>query len=283
MVLRVNSLRLLIDEKDDMAALQLSEIWHYPVKSMIGVQHSTLTVDKRGFVFDRHWMLVTPEGQFLSQRQLPKMALIAAKISGNQLELTLPESITHRVTNDGTRALNVTVWGDICAAIEPDSQASALLSEFLSTPCHLITFAPDHVRSVDPDFANSDDQVGFADAFPFLLISQASLDDLNQRLSTPVDMRRFRPNLVVTGCQAYDEDSWKLVRIGDITFRVNKPCSRCAIPGLDPDTGERTKEILSVLAQYRKRDNQIFFGQNLLQNSTGSLSVGNNVEVIERW
>ena len=137
------------------------------------------------------------------------------------------------------------------------------------------------MRPVDPDYATEQDQVGFADGFPFLLISQGSLDDLNARLEQPVPMQRFRPNLVVEGCEPYAEDGWRRIRIGASSFRVAKPCSRCIIPTIDIDSAERNPEPLRTLMEYRKRDNKVYFGQNLIHDRQGRIEVGMPVEIIE--
>jgi hypothetical protein len=144
-----------------------------------------------------------------------------------------------------------------------------------------VQFAPETVRPVDPGFARPADQVGFADGFPFLLISQASLDDLNTRLEQPVSMPRFRPNLVVTGCEPYAEDNWRAIRVGPLSFRVVKPCSRCTIPTVNPETGVAGREPLRTLARYPRWDNKVFFGQNLIHDSLGRLEVGMPVEILE--
>ncbi|HQN40865.1 MAG TPA: MOSC domain-containing protein, partial [Pseudomonadales bacterium] len=136
-------------------------------------------------------------------------------------------------------------------------------------------------RPVDPRYATASDQVSFADGFPLLLIGAASLDELNSRLDQPVSMRRFRPNLVVSGGAAFAEDGWRRLRIGTITFRVAKPCARCAIPGIDPDSGQTTAEPLRTLARFRRRDGVIYFGQNLLHDGPGTLTVGDPVELLE--
>jgi len=124
--------------------------------------------------------------------------------------------------------------------------------------------------------------VSFADGFPLLLISQASLDDLNARLSSPVPMNRFRPNLVVSGCEAFAEDSWRRIRVGEIEFDVAKPCSRCVMPSIDQASGRKDSEILRVLAGYRRgEDRQTYFGQNLLYRGSGEIALGAIVEVLE--
>jgi uncharacterized protein YcbX len=139
----------------------------------------------------------------------------------------------------------------------------------------------DSVRPVDPDYAGPGHRVGFADGFPFLLISEASLDDLNARLAHPLPMARFRPNLVVGGCEAFAEDRWRRIRIGDLVLDLVKPCSRCIIPTIDIATGERDAEPLRTLMTYRRHDNRILFGQNLVHRGTGLLRRGMSVEVIE--
>jgi hypothetical protein len=177
--------------------------------------------------------------------------------------------------------MEVVVWGDAVQASPAGADADAWLSGFLGLPCRLVCFPDDAVRSVDPGFARPSDQVGFADGFPFLLISQASLDDLNGRVDEAVSMLRFRPNLVVDGCDAYAEDDWRRIRIGDIEFRVAKPCSRCVIPTIDPATGLRGQEPLRTLMSYRRRDNKVYFGQNLIHDGFGRLAVGMPLEVLE--
>jgi uncharacterized protein YcbX len=135
-------------------------------------------------------------------------------------------------------------------------------------------------RAVEPEFAQLSDQVSLADAFPFLLISEASLEDLNMRHDQPVTMEHFRPNLVVSGCEAFAEDQWQLIRIGEITFRVVKPCARCVIPNIDPETGQSNSKVLLTLSKYRRRGEKIYFGQNLLHDQLGELQEGMPIEVL---
>ena len=135
---------------------------------------------------------------------------------------------------------------------------------------------------VDSSFAESGDQVGFADGFAFLLISEASLEDLNMRLEDPLPMNRFRPNFVVRGCGPYAEDGWSRLRIGSVPFRVAEPCPRCAITTVDQETGTRGKEPLRTLATYRKFEGEVFFGRNLIHDTLGTVSVGASVEATPR-
>jgi uncharacterized protein YcbX len=227
-------------------------------------------------------MVVDDQGRFLTQRQLPQMALLSAALDSGQLILSAAggSRLSVRSAAEG-EPLSVQIWGDRVSAVAPDPAADAWLSEQLGRPCRLVCQPDNGVRRVDPAYAVADDQVGFADGFPFLLISQASLDDLNARLEHPVAMRRFRPNLVVSGCEPFEEDRWRRIRIGGIGFRVVKPCSRCPIPTIDPDTGERGAEPLRTLMGYRQRDNKVYFGQNLIHDGTGELAEGMAVEILE--
>jgi len=271
-----------------MSGLVLTELWRYPVKSLRGNRHEALPVGARGLVADRHWMLVGNDGRFLTQRQLPRMALINTRLEtgfgSHELWLSLDTGEECRVVSgtDG-EPLEVTLWGDTCEARTVASEVDRWLSDFLETPCRLVELPLGNVRAVDPEYAapGADDQVGFADGFPFLLISQASLDGLNERLDAPLPMQRFRPNLVISGCEPHAEDHWKHIRIGEISFRVAKPCSRCPIPTIDPMTGERGAEPLRTLQSYRFWNNRVWFGQNLLHDATGELREGMPVEVLD--
>jgi uncharacterized protein YcbX len=265
-----------------MPVLTLSAIYRYPVKSLRGESFKALDVAGRGFVHDREWMLVDMQGRFLTQRQQPRMSLIDASVTEDgAVRLQAPGMPVLRVETPEGGHLEVTVWGDQVTAMAAGHEADGWFSDFLGTRCRLAHFPPDRRRMVDPDYALPGDQVGFADGFPFLLISQGSLDALNGRLEQPVPMLRFRPNLVVSGCEPHAEDGWRRIRIGGVTFRVAKPCSRCIIPTIDPQTAERSPEPLRTLMTYRKRDNKVYFGQNLIHDDVGRLEVGTPVEVLE--
>lgn len=265
-----------------MTELTLSAISRYPVKSLTGASCTSLAIDARGFVFDRRWMLIDDKQKFLTQRQHARMTLIRTVLDDNgKLLLSAPGMSDHLVGDDDDDRIEVRVWDDDVMASPVDRGADAWLSAFLGMDCRLVRIPDDVVRPVDPDYAAPTDQVGFADGFPFLLISQGSLDDLNARLDSPVPMARFRPNLVVDGCEPFAEDSWKRIRIGDVEFRVAKPCSRCIVPTIDPASAERSAEPLRTLTRYRKRDNKVYFGQNLIHNGPGRLEVGMPVEVLE--
>ncbi len=264
-----------------MPELKLSALYRYPVKSLRGETFDAIAVTPRGLAHDREWMLVDANGKFLTQRQQPRMSLIDTYVADRGgLRLRAPGMPELALDGDSVARIEVTVWNDRVTAATVDAAADAWFSEFLGVRCRLVHFPSDSRRAVDPGYASADDEVGFADGFPFLLISQASLDELNTRLGEPVPMRRFRPNLVIDGCDPFAEDGWRRIRIGDVGFRVVKPCSRCIIPTIDPATGERHAEPLRTLMSYRKRDNKVYFGQNLIHDGVGQLAVGMPVEVL---
>ncbi len=262
--------------------MRLSGLYRYPVKSLRGEALDVMEIGARGPLHDRHWMLVSEEGRFLTQRELPRMALVRPLVTDQGLRLRAPGWEDLEVTPDLEEDLEVQVWRDRCLARVMNPEADGWLSDFLGVSARLVYLPEDRIRQVDQDYANPGEQVGFADGFPFLLISQASLDDLNRRMGLNLPMERFRPNLVVDGCEPYAEDGWKRIRIGELSFRVVKPCSRCVIPTVNPETGEREgNEPLKTLMSYRKEGNNVYFGQNLIHDGLGRLQTGMTVEVLE--
>ena len=237
-----------------------------------------------GLLHDRRWMLVDGAGKFMSQRRHPRMALISPRFTPGRLVVSAPGMPDLEVPLEGEPAeqIDVEVWGDLQRGAPVGGYADRWFGGFLSVPCRLVRKPDDDVRSVDSAYARSGDQTSFADGFPLLLISEASLEDLNGRLESPVPMNRFRPNLVVRGCGPYAEDGWSELRIGEATFRVAEACPRCAITTVDQESGERGKEPLRTLATYRKAGGEVWFGRNLIHTSTGVVSVGDPVEVTPR-
>jgi len=173
----------------------------------------------------------------------------------------------------------VEVWGDRCLAWSMGQEAQNWFTEVLGVDCELVYMPEKSDRPTDHGKFGPEEQVSFADAYPFLLISESSLADLNQRLDNPIPMNRFRPNLVVRGCNAFAEDQWSSIQINNVTFQVAKSCARCTIPTVDQSTGQRNPEPLKTLATYRHWDGQIWFGQNLIHQSLGELKVGDRLSV----
>lgn len=265
-----------------MAKITVSDLSIYPVKSCREVTQNSTQVDAFGLKNDRRWMVVDDHGVMLTQRKISKMCLIQPEIiaAGLVLKTATMESLYVDIPVANKKS-TVTVWQDQCQAYDAGDEAANWLSLVLEIKCRLVYFPEDEFRQVDLTYANVGDKTAFSDGFPLLLISQGSLDDLNQRLLSPIPMRRFRPNIVVKGCQPFAEDSWKKIRIGDITFRIVKPCSRCVIPSINVETAEKEDEPIKTLVSYRKRDNEIFFGQNVIAEDAGIIEVGMHVELIE--
>lgn len=259
----------------------LSEIYLYPVKSLGGFQVQSWPLVKTGLRYDRQWMLVDENGLFLSQRRLPKMALIATQIKDQQLWLSAAGQSPIAVGLDQTNGedIPVQVWEDDCLAVGVSEQVDQWLSEFLQHRCRLVYFPEHRVRQVDQNYAITSDQTAFSDGFPLLIVSKASLTAFNQAANLNISMQRFRPNLVIDDCAAYAEDSWRQISLGEIGLRLPKPCSRCAVPGINPDTAIAEKAVLASLAQLRQSQNKIYFGQNALHNQPGILTVGDKLTV----
>jgi uncharacterized protein YcbX len=263
--------------------MYLSGLYVYPIKSAGGIPLEASAVDRRGLRHDRRWMLVDETGCFTSQRRFPRMALIRVHIEPDGLVVDAPDmpSLEVPLQPPAGRLMLTRVWDDLVESLTVGHDADRWFSGFLDVSCRLVYLPDESVRPVDPAYSGPGDQAGLADAFPFLLISEASLADLNARLEEPVPMGRFRPNLVVRGCKPFAEDNWRLVRIGSIAFRVVKPCERCAITTVNQRTATTSKEPLRMLARYRRSGKQVLFGQNLIHDKRDTLHTDDPVEVIQ--
>jgi uncharacterized protein YcbX len=263
--------------------MYLSEILTYPVKSCKGISLPKALIEMRGIALDRRWMLIDIQNRFISQRENPLLALIEVKIQDGFLQFDAPEMPALRIRQDEYSVLGtaVTIWGDICEAFQVSAEADSWFSSFLASPCRLVYMPESTERQVDTDYAPRGIFTGFSDAFPFLLITEGTLAELNSRLGVPVPMSRFRPNLVISGAEPFAEDTWRTIRIGEIIFEVAKPCARCVLTTIDQDTAEKGKEPLATLTAYRKQNNRVLFGQNLYTLQVGELKVGYKVEVLE--
>jgi uncharacterized protein YcbX len=255
----------------------------YPVKSLAGIAVDEWPVVATGLLYDRQWMLIDEQQQFLSQRQLPQMALIQTALNEECLILSAPSmpSLSLPLLPELGHSLKVQIWQDYCVAHSVSRQADEWFSQYLGRECQLVYQTTDCQRSVDANYALATDQVSWADGFPFLVISEASLAALNAAMNLRLSMQRFRPNLVIAHCHSYAEDYWRQIQIGAIEFRLPKACSRCAVPAIDPETGRIDKEPLATLNRLRKWQNKVYFGQNALHNQPGILRVGDRVIVKE--
>lgn len=264
--------------------MHISEINIYPVKSLKGIGLNEAIVEVRGFKFDRRWMLVDDDSRLITQREVPRMALIGVSIEEDGLavrfedrHIDIPLSPHQGETED------VVVWQNIVPASVYDPETNAWFSRALNVSCRLVAMPETTHRPVNPEYAvrPGEDIVSFADGYPFLLIGEGSLEDLNGRLDERVPMNRFRPNLVAAGTEAFAEDDWKRIRIGETTFHVVKPCARCVVTTVDQSTGEKKgKEPLKTLSAYRNHRGNVLFGQNLIAENPGEVvRIGDKIEV----
>lgn len=262
--------------------LTLSDIYCYPVKSLGEWSLNRTEVDRFGIRHDRRWMVVDEAGRFLTQRQLPHMVHIRVSRQGDGWQLLAGQRQIHFSAPEASpgTTCEVTVWRDTVAAVPVADAVSDWLSEQLNRHCRLVYMPPSTRRLVDTGYARQQETVSFADGFPVLLTTEASLQDFNRHLEQPVEMLRFRPNLVVQGGSPWQEDNWKTIRIGELEFDVVKPCSRCAIPTINRQTAEKEPAVFKALRQHRYRNGEVYFGQNLIPRRQGELSVGDPVEII---
>ncbi len=262
--------------------MHVSALFYYPIKSCGAVHVQEAELDDCGIRNDRRLLLTEPDGTFLTQREYPSMTQVQPQIEGDHLTLTAPgmPPLAAELTEDAV-AHEIRIFRDTCQAVDQGEAVAEWFSEYLKTPCRLVAMAPQFARRVNPNYAHGpEDQVGFADAFPFLLTTEASLDDLNARMANPLPMNRFRPNIVVSGATAYAEDTWRSIRIGVVEFTVTKGCVRCVVTTTSQETGEKGEEPLATLATYRNLDgNGVIFGQNLIHLAHGTIWVGDEVVV----
>jgi uncharacterized protein len=263
----------------------ITSISIYPVKSMRGVERSSVRVTRRGCEGDRRFLVQAADGTFVTGREEPRLVLVTAQLVEGGVELSAPgvPSVIARPTSIVRNAL---VWKTSCEALDAGNEAAEWISRWVGRSLRLVYQPAQSVRAINPDYARAGDQLSFADAYPLLLTNLASLAELNARiaLNNPgqeVPMTRFRPNIVVDAA-AFDEDDWRVVRIGEVHFRAPKLCDRCVFTTIDPETASAGKEPLRTLATFRRWDGQVWFGTNLIPENEGTIQLGDRVEVLER-
>lgn len=263
--------------------MRLSEINIYPVKSFGGLSLTESAVQFRGLAGDRRWMWVDSAGDFVTQRECPHFARVQTTLSAFALELSYDGQhyrLEDPYREDGPRK-RVTVWGDEVEAVLLPADVNEWLSSVLGIQGQLVYMPETSRRAVEATYARSpSDHVSFADGYPILLISEASLEALNQKLETPVLMNRFRPNLVVTGTEPFEEDGWREIEVDGLRFAVVKPCARCTMTTIDQASGERGKEPLKTLASFRTLKNKVLFGQNLIPLQEGIIRQHSSIVVV---
>ncbi|PXX41749.1 MOSC domain-containing protein [Aquitalea magnusonii] len=260
--------------------MQLSQMFVHPMKSARGISYSRAYASQQGLLHDREWLLVTPEGRFLTAREFPRMVLIEMDLIPGGMLLKAPGMTpVMAMTQVYTQPVVTAVWKDEFSALHGDPKVDECLSQYMGVPCKLLWLGMQSRRVLQ----EASTPMSFADGYPYLLVNQASLDALNQELAQPVSLRHFRPNLVISDALPYEEDDWSLLRIGDILFEVAKPCTRCQLTTVNPLTGEFSadNEPMRTLIRTRQLPEGICFGVNLIARSEGILQLGAAVEVVE--
>lgn len=263
--------------------ITLSSLIYYPIKACRGHEVESWNVERMGLDADRRMMVVTREGEFLTQRNYAKLALVTPTLNDGILTLAAPnfDSMPVAVQGSGT-TIAVNVWKSKgVRSVDQGEEAAQWFSDWLGASVRLVHIADGYKRLVNAEYAVSDDDhTGFADGYPILVTSEESLQDLNSRLESPIPMNRFRPNIVVKGCHAFAEDTWNQIRIGDVKIAIVKPCARCEVTTIDKESLARSKEPLKTLGKYRKQKSGAIFGQNAIPLHEGRLQLGMNVEVL---
>lgn len=291
--------------------MKISEVNIYPIKSLKGIGVTGSVVEKRGLRYDRRWMLTELDGMFITQREVPKMATISPEVTSDGLRVTSADAgaIAIPFEPDRGRRQQVTIFGAEVAAETYDGPVSEWFSDALSKKCQLVRMPESSERHVSEKFDRGGDVVSFADGYPLLIIGEASLGELNDRVRqarseeeqesfVPYPMKRFRPNLVVQGTEPFEEDGWAKIRVGEMVFRVPRPCARCVIPTVDPECGEFDgKDPLKTMATFRMAKdafpatfeelahapNNVLFGENLIPETAGStVRCGDEVTVLDK-
>nr|WP_321406634.1 MOSC N-terminal beta barrel domain-containing protein [uncultured Carboxylicivirga sp.] len=265
--------------------MYLTQITVYPIKSMGGVRMQQCELDDFGLKYDRRWMVVDTEGNFVTQRQNAHMCFFVVELKENGLEIKkrrLPDWSLHVPFQPvSERTMDVKVWSDVVKARIVDENIDKELSKIFEHQVHLVMMPDDAIRKVDTRYAPEGSQTAFSDGYPVLMISEESLDLLNSKLDTSVEMERFRPNLVISGGEPHTEDRKGRWKIGEALFEGVKPCSRCVITTINRDTAEKSTEPLKTLSTYRLQRGKVMFGMNLLHKTKGIVRVGDFVEFMD--
>jgi len=264
----------------------VTALYRYPVKSLRGHALDAAAISARGIDGDRRWMIVDANGRFLTRRETPAMALFDVRMERDALVFDHPLVGRHRAPcpTDAALRIDARIWNDSVSVRMADAETNAYLSRALGKPVRLVFQGDEGLRPVSPKHAAPGDHVSLSDGYPLLIVSRASLDALNAALAVPVAAERFRPNLVVDGGDAWSEDRWRRIRIGGVTFRTPKLCSRCIIVTQQPLTGERLEgnEPLTTLRTLgRMTKSGVVFGQNAIPENDGVIVPGDRVEVLE--
>lgn len=269
--------------------LILSEIYIYPIKSLGGISLSESEVTDRGPKYDRRWMLIDKNNCFMTQRDYPHMSQLQTEIIKNELIVYHKNNINEKIIipldSDSLQSKKekALIWSDKVDVKIYENEINEWFSEIINDKCRLVFMPDESLREVDKRYSYSGDITSLSDGYPFLIIGQESLNLLNSKLKDQIPINRFRPNLVFSGGKPHEEDNWKEFCINEITFYPIKPCARCVITTIDQDShnnlfnGSKSKEPLHTLSFYRKFNNKVLFGMNLLHKGRGIIKVGDRL------
>lgn len=259
--------------------MKVSHLYIYPIKSLQGIEVQAAQVLEKGFQYDRRWMLVDENNFQLTQRTHPHLSQIKIELKTELIVASHKGYADMQIplTIEKGPELEVKVWEHTVKVVEASADINAWFSAIAKEKCRLVHMPANASRPANPKRARFNEHVSLADAYPYLIIGQSSLEDLNVRLDKPVPMHRFRPNIVVTGTEPYAEDEWRDFQIGDLPFYGTHGCKRCVFITIDQETGKKSKEPLKTLSTYRKDGNEIYFGLNSFAKVEGTMKVGDSI------
>ncbi|MEJ7559042.1 MAG: MOSC N-terminal beta barrel domain-containing protein [Pedobacter sp.] len=266
--------------------LQLSEIYIYPIKSLGGISIKEAKLEQRGLQYDRKWLLIDENGTFITQRKHYNLAMLQVAMDADTITVSHKTDLSQKISfpkfESTSQRIQVRIWDDTSSGFEVNAKVSDWFSVFLNMKVKLVGMADDDQRLVDPEYALNSEIVSFADAYPCLIIGQAALDFLNEKLADPVPMNRFRPNFVFTGGEPHIEDRFGEFYLGENLFQAANQCARCVLTTVDQETGIKGQEPLRTLTSYRTVNKKVMFGQNLLHKGPGTMKVGDEL-IVKSW
>ncbi|MFB0947341.1 MAG: MOSC domain-containing protein [Spirosomataceae bacterium] len=264
--------------------MKISALYIYPVKSLGGIALKTSEVEERGLKHDRRWVLVDENNKFITQRKHPQMAFFDVAITPDGLKISdrrTKDELTVSFTAETSDRQEIKIWDDTVEVVRVSDAADAWFTKQLGFTSRLFYQPDDSVRPTEAEYnVTGDEHVSMADGHPILVVSEESLNDLNERLDSPIEMLRFRPNIVISGSEPYGEDELGKISIGTVDMYGVKRCARCVLTTIDPVTAEKGKEPLKTLMSYRREGTKIYFGKDFVVHKEGEIAVGDKIQFV---
>jgi len=263
-----------------MEILSIEKLIIYPIKSFAGIEVDACNALKSGFEWDRRWMLVDKENNFISQRNHSILALFKTSIENSDLIVSFQnQKLSFEKNQETGKILNVKIWKDRVNAFEVSASANSFFSNMLKQNVKLVKLKSEDKRIKVLNETPFETDVSLADGYPYLIVGTESINTLNAKLEQKIDYRRFRPNIIVKTFKAHEEDKWKTMKIGNLTVKMIKPCVRCNVIGIDQDNGNSSKEPTLSLSKYRKEENNIIFGMNAIALSECKIKIEDKIQI----